>query len=114
MAQRVRQLDALAQTRLLGQAVGVPASQAPAPSQLLGVSWLPLQLGVAQAVPFAGKVQAPVLSQAVAPQVASLAEHRAAQQLPLPLMPQISETHCPFAVQAAPLLSTAEQLPPLQ
>jgi hypothetical protein len=43
-----------------------------------------------------------VLSQAVAPQVASLVEQAAWQQFPLPLMPQIPEAHVAFPVHGAP------------
>jgi hypothetical protein len=45
-------------------------------------------------------VHAPVLSQAVAPQVASIVLHLAVQQLPVPLTPQMFEVQSSFSVQA--------------
>jgi hypothetical protein len=52
-------------------------------------------------------VQAPVLSQAVAPQVASVVLHEAVQQLPVPAMPQTPDLQASFSVQAMPSLRVA-------
>ncbi len=57
-------------------------------------------------------MHAPLLSQAVAPQVASVVSHAAVQQLPLPEMPQTPEVQASFCVQALPSVSTARQVPP--
>ena len=43
-----------------------------------------------------------MLSQALAPQVASLVEQAALQQFPLPLMPHTWDSHCELPVQATP------------
>jgi hypothetical protein len=102
VAQVVRQLVALAHLRLFGHAAGVPAAQVPLPLQALAVSMFPVQVAVPHEVVVAGYVQAPEVSQAVAPQVASLVEQAALQQWPLPLIPQIVERHCELAEHAAP------------
>ncbi len=56
-------------------------------------------------------MQAPVVSQAVAPQVASVVLHAAVQQFPVPVVPQTLEVQESFSVQAVPSLSTATQAP---
>jgi hypothetical protein len=64
-------------------------AQDPDPSQELVYSVLREQLGGdPQGVVFAGYVHAPDPSHAEAPQVASAMLHAAAQQFPVPLMPQ--------------------------
>jgi hypothetical protein len=59
-------------------------------------------------------VQAPVLSQAEAPQVPPEVQ-AAVQQLPVPAMPQVIDVHWSFEVHATPAASRATQAPlPLQ
>jgi hypothetical protein len=55
-----------------------------------------------------------VLSQAVAPQVASVVLQAAVQQLPVPLMPQTIDMHEALEVHGAPSARDAEHVPPLQ
>jgi hypothetical protein len=59
-------------------------------------------------------VQAPVLSQAVAPQVASVVSQAAVQQFPVPATSQTPEVQEAFEVQAAPAARSAVQVPELQ
>jgi hypothetical protein len=54
-----------------------------------------------------------VASQPLAPQVASVVEHDALQQLPVPLMPQMLDRHWSFAVQAAPPARPLVVVPPV-
>jgi hypothetical protein len=56
-------------------------------------------------------VQAPVLSQAVAPQVASLVEQALVQQFPVPRRPQTSEGQAEFSVQGLPAASKPPVVP---
>ncbi len=56
-------------------------------------------------------MQAPVSSQAVAPQTASVVLHAAVQQFPVPVVPQTLEVQESFSVQAVPSLSTATHAP---
>jgi hypothetical protein len=86
----------------LGQAVGALATQLPLPLQALTVSMPPRQLGIPHAVMAEGKLQAPVLSQSVAPQMASLVAQAALQQFPTPFIPHTRDRHCALAVQGAP------------
>lgn len=59
-------------------------------------------------------MQAPVAAaQAVAPQVALAVLHAAAQQLPVPEMPQTPEVHALFDVHA-PVVTLATHMVPLQ
>jgi hypothetical protein len=58
-------------------------------------------------------VHAPVLSQSVAPQIASVALQAELQQLPLPLMPHTPEVQSSFSVQA-PVATGVVHAPPLQ
>ena len=55
-----------------------------------------------------------MLSQEVAPHVASVVSQAAVQQFPVPLTPQTPDEQSVFAVQAAPPASGATQAPPEQ
>jgi hypothetical protein len=58
-------------------------------------------------------MHAPLLSQAVAPQVTSVVLHGARQQSPAPLMPHTPEVQASFSVQA-PVAMGVMHAPPLQ
>ncbi len=85
--------DQLAHVRLLGHGLGVPAAQLPEPSQVDGVSVLPVH-EAPHAVPDATNTHAPLLSQSVAPHAPPIGVHAAVQQcVPVPLVPQMLFAH---------------------
>jgi hypothetical protein len=75
--------------------------QVPAPSQVVGSVWvLPEQLpGAPHAVRLFGNVQAPRLSQSLAPHDGSVVSHRVVQQWPVPVMPQMPEVQASLVAQ---------------
>jgi hypothetical protein len=103
---------ALAQTRPPAQAAGVPAVQLPEPLQALGVSVLPEQ-DDPQLVPLPGPTHAPPALHEVAPHTPVMM-HAAAQQLPVPLVPQMPDVQALSPPQAAPLLPFGVHVPALQ
>src|SRR5581483_10668432 len=90
--------------------------QLPMPSQVAG-SWSvdgPTHSAGMQTVVLSAKTQAPVLaSQSTEPQGVLTFEQAAAQQWPVPAMPQIPERQSSFSVQM-PCCAGARQAPVLQ
>jgi hypothetical protein len=98
------------------QSVVPGGGQLPAPSQTVASVWVvPLQLapGPHETV-LSGKVQAPVVSQSVAPQGAVVLAHAVVQQWPVPATPQTPDWQTSLTVQADPSASGATQLLPEQ
>jgi hypothetical protein len=72
----------------------VDALHVPVPLQVLVVSAALVQDGVAHWVPLPGKTHAPVVGlQPVAPHAPPIGEQAAAQQLPVPAVPQFWLVH---------------------
>ena len=109
--QAVSQLPVCPQEKPFGQVTPASGRHEPSPSQALTVNVFPAQT-CPQAVVAAGYTQAPVLSQAVAPQVGLAVLHAALQQFPVPLIPQTPETHAPLPAQAPPAAIGVTQFPP--
>ena len=105
---------ALAQEKFDGQGAPVPAVQLPAllhdPAPAV-VMVEPEQVAVPHAVVAVGYAHAPVpLLQDVAPQV-PLVMHAAAQQLPVPLVPQMPLVHALLVVHVAPAATLGTHVP---
>jgi hypothetical protein len=106
--QLVAQLLAFEQPRLLGQALGEPATQLPDPSQVLGVN-IAFEQVDPQEVPV-GYTQAPALLQAVAPQVPAVLQAVVQQWRPR----QMPLTQASLLLQVVPAPCLGRQAPPLQ
>ncbi len=100
------------QPRLFGQATPPLETQVPVPLQALAVSVPPLHELMPQDVAAAGYWHAPLVSQAVAPQIRSPVVQAALQQLPVPFTPQAPEPHESFSVHAVPAVRVGTQEPP--
>jgi hypothetical protein len=78
------------------------AAQAPMPLQVWTVSTAPLQAAGPHSVEAPGKMQAPVPSQPVAPQVTPTGLQAVVQQSPVPLMPQTPDVHWSLLLHTTP------------
>jgi len=115
LVQVVAQAVAFMQVKLPLQVLWVPATQFPEPLQFPAeVSMLALHEAAPHEVPEAGKVQAPVSSQSVAPQAALLpVEHAVVQQWPDPSVPQTLDWQVALPVHGVPAASRPPVVPAL-